>query len=116
MKLSEAIRLGAMMRKQAIGAPYRDDGSCALAAAAEAVGDGYYALFNQQPCPLWPSLVLPNLCPECGRTNFRAQFSLVTHLNDTHAWTRERIADFVERYELMPEPKTITEPATTLAE
>ena len=96
-KLSEAIRLGAMLRPQGIGErawPYR---SCALQAALEAVGEpgrnklGFtdYATLE---C-LWPALAVTAVNPVSGRTD--SLLVVIYQLNDSHVWTRERIADFV---------------------
>lgn len=40
------------------------------------------------------------VCPQCRRTE--PLYRLIPHLNDGHRWTRERIADFVERQEGLP--------------
>jgi len=105
MKLSEAIRLGAMLHRQNFGnfARYHDargrwcSGSdpdrrvvatCALGAAHEAGLTNFVAV----------DMVLGmSRCPACiweGRVT-----ALVIHLNDRHRWTRELIADWVETIE-----------------
>lgn len=95
MKLSEAIRLGSMMKPQSFNSD-TDGATCALQAACEALG---------RPVEDWCELVweyenladLEPRCPQCGRAE---EFEgVVWHLNDTHRWTRERIADFVEQIE-----------------
>jgi len=102
MKLSEAIRLGSMMKPQAF------DGtsviaSCALRAACEAtgiwcwgLGINYHGL--QQS---WPFLTASVPMPTDGVavTLLQAIFTL----NDEHRWTRERIADWVESIEQQQE-------------
>lgn len=101
MRLSEAIRLGAMLKPQAFGTfrartATRDDGAflglriiestCALGAACDA---GYKRSGIDQ-VHVW--------CPACS---LRAGVLFhAMHLNDTHRWTREQIADWVESIEL----------------
>jgi hypothetical protein len=105
MKLSEAIRLGAMMRQQSARSGRTHlidvlDGSCALEAAceaighAEAVGGGYQHIIYEA----WQWLKGAQLmCPECNTIG--ADEYTIWHLNDTHCWSRERIADWVESIE-----------------
>ncbi len=106
MRLSEAIRLGAMLRPQIHDAIFALDGSCAMGAAYEACGvaytdgplfltegvaeliDGWNGTPRHQP-----------LCPIC---HVSAEITLcwtVAHLNDEHRWTREQIADWVATIE-----------------
>lgn len=101
MRLSEAIRLGAMLKPQAYG-PFSSIGSCALRAACDAVGihDRLEGLFNYSELAVhFPLLrTLHQSCPVCGR---RDDLMFVSyHLNDAHHWTRERIADWVESLEM----------------
>jgi hypothetical protein len=102
MRLSEAIRLGAMLRPQAFGKMFRtvrgEMRSCALGAAAEALGESPYDSF----APLFDAM---RMCPMgCGWTSVG---SLIPHLNDEHRWTRERIADWVETVEI-PEAAVVS--------
>jgi hypothetical protein len=93
MRLSEAIRLGAMMRPQAFRTLLSDDAACALGAALLAVGacpeEAVRSTLNRWP---WASIVSAD-CPRCGRS--RTVFRVITHLNDRHRWTREQIANWV---------------------
>ena len=110
MKLSEAIRLGAMLRPQGFGRVLDRNGrTCALGAAYEAVG-----ISLTQPGEI-PKNWLPMLdyapwsipCPACGGRQTKADNyrkftfgeTVVTHLNDVHKWTREAIADWVATVE-----------------
>lgn len=112
MKLSEAIRLGAMLKPQAFG-QYGSVASCALRAATDALGippnkadspdyDALKARYRYldvlQPCPV----------PTCwlsGETD-RA-LAVIYHLNDHHQWTREQIADWIATIEPQDaEPQT----------
>lgn len=109
MRLSEAIRLGSMIRPQGFERLYVDGGSCAAGAALEAVGrwkDGMFAL------GLWGAIgqeinAFPGLpplhrqeCPTCqGGVMMGDWYSALIHLNDHHRWTREQIADWVEKVE-----------------
>lgn len=102
MRLSEAIRLGATMKPQVFGLYKSERGTCAMGAAADAIGaDEYYQVYFT-----WLSIItfinqMP--CPECGAPFDAARAGMmIVHLNDTHRWTRERIADFVELHETPP--------------
>jgi hypothetical protein len=113
MTLSEAIRLGAMWKPQKFGGPNHqlkdETHTCALAAAAEAVGQHMLSVY--EPHWLWPwSTVIPKNryvrpCPACGyawlegSTCAIAVIHVIAHLNDRHHWTREAIADWVETVE-----------------
>jgi hypothetical protein len=93
MKLSEAIRLGALLHPQLFGAfnlIERETGhilrTCAIGAASAA---GY------DTTRLGNSSVTQ--CPACQLRGGVA--GIIAHLNDDHRWTRERIADWVEMCE-----------------
>jgi hypothetical protein len=94
MKLSEAIRLGAMLHPQCYGMSMRfATGSdrviatCALG-AAEAAGYSWGLEGNRQMvrCPLDAAVSM-------------SLSAMIAHLNDVHLWTREAIADWVETVE-----------------
>jgi hypothetical protein len=97
MRLSDAIRLGAMIRPQAFFGLFKDGGSCALGAALEAIrGDeadmeGFLHQFSDT------AAIGVVLCPGCepGRRQYGPLDAVVAHLNDFHRWSRERIADWV---------------------
>ena len=102
MPLSQAIRLGATLKRQSFGRAYgiQNTTSCALAAAADAVGEDYYTLFDGVSLTHWPELnFVATPCPACTEVCNWSRFGLVTHLNDDHRWSRERIADFVQQHE-----------------
>ena len=99
MKLSEAIRLGAMLRPQTFASFFGDDGSCAIGAASEAAGlrvgravdvDGLRKMW----APIW---AIKAQCPVCDKR--RGVASIIGHINDDHRWTRDQIADWVESIE-----------------
>lgn len=106
MKLSEAIRLGAMQFPPQQGGSMRGAGRCALGAAGEALGIpaqdtgevNYAEIVRRYP---FVANVAP--CPVCDICDISAELvDLVWHLNDCHnddGWTRERIAAWVETYE-----------------
>lgn len=111
MKLSEAIRAGAVLRPQCTNGYYISDGcSCALGAAAEAVGiavvldNGRYSLngeesFIAQAVKLWPELHICMVDLD-GVDRQNARLTLGQHivdLNDTYRNTREEIADIVAK-------------------
>jgi hypothetical protein len=122
MRLSEEIRLGAMLGPQAFGRAFIDDfGSCAMGAAliarglARVKGRRYESSTGGKVTEIWPWLgKLPSdmKCPVCGCD---LNFGGVVHLNDSHRWSRESIADFVATFEpqetVQPEvqPKVKTE-------
>jgi hypothetical protein len=97
MKLSTAIRLGAMLGPQAFGR--LDDattgGTCAYGAALQAAGLDFYDTWKLTG-------VFHAMCPACAdaqRAADRYRFNTLAHLNDTHRWTREQIADWVQTIE-----------------
>jgi hypothetical protein len=126
MKLSEAIRLGAMIRPQAFGEYQVMGRSCALGAAMDALGipvcdqsDFLDAELDQ----LFPTCALKaQCCPvrDCHREldpPERFIGSVVIHLNDHHRWTREQIADWVETVEpAADDPRVTPSPSDAVRE
>jgi hypothetical protein len=126
MKLSEAMRLGAMMTTQAFGQIETEDGTCALGAAIQAAGCKSCRVTNLsqglRTRPISPDAVamelisIPNewyallkhdtACPACGLV--QATSIQIPHLNDDHRWTRERIADWLEPFEEIGEEPCLT--------
>lgn len=119
MKLGEAIRLGASMHPQAFGVFFADaEGAgvntvgeiaftCALGGALVAVGDAagdwpFLALHRRWKRTLSLPAASPCECsPTCLReTGYGVVRELIAHLNNTHRWSREAIADWVELQEL----------------
>lgn len=102
MRLSEAIRLGALLKPQAfehlvIDTPLSElAGLCALAGAALAIGQSklHYTEFRAR----WPfteeTARCPKCCPNCHGWDDTV-LAMIYHLNDYHRWTREEIADWV---------------------
>ena len=118
MRLSEAIRLGAMLHPQCFGALYeyrpgpadvtanqqlprrvwRTRGvmkSCALGAALMA---GYSDEFEKES--------IKRRCPACRAPDCLTH--TISHLNDRHRWTREAIADWVQTIEEANDEKTVS--------
>jgi hypothetical protein len=107
VRLSEAIRLGAMLRPQGYDGLRQGGKSCALGAALDACGiaehddpDFDYHRLRQ----LFPLLNREAHCPACSRpTGWWRRWrgkeydveDVVVHLNDDHEWKRERIAEWV---------------------
>jgi hypothetical protein len=96
LRLSEAIRLGAMLKPQGFGWFNTDDGgTCAMGAAMQAAGH----------IRDWPVVKKsPAACPACplvrvSDNTHNATGAMIVHLNDDHRWTRERIADWVATLE-----------------
>jgi hypothetical protein len=93
MKLSEAIRLGAMLGPQAFGCLEYNGATCALGAA-------YKALGITKPSEMNLGEPFENItCPECGDVGRGDSLVTIAHLNDIHRWTREHIAEQVEIWE-----------------
>lgn len=112
MKLSEAIRLGAMLKPQGFGMLFDGEGTCANGAALDACGllaeIGTHILKNRFPIVE----VQAERCFVCEKYMAKLAFSttlggLVAHLNDDHKWTRERIADWVESQEALAEASSV---------
>ncbi len=132
LKLSEAIRLGAMLGPQSFGTLSAMRGwfkkretTCALGAAFKAAGcktvvvndpeprygfrgdKTHTGVSNQVQIPdEWLSLMWQRVpCPAC--TDFQIigplQRIVAIHLNDKHHWTREQIADWVATLEAQQE-------------
>lgn len=127
LRLSEAIRLGAMLDPQGFGLVSRMelDTTCAWEAALKALGvinlphpvcctdlefSSYikehfnWVVTNQSLCPAG--------CKKVGP--FRPMSliaSVIIHLNDVHHWTREQIADWVETVEPADDPTPVPQPA-----
>lgn len=112
MRLSDAIRLGAMWSPQGyLELAAKDGGTCALGAAALAMGVDPAAHEAMRYAVLevrWPVLDDPARCPACSRLKsawrrFRQEEvyveDVIIHLNDDHKWSRERIAQWVEAIE-----------------
>jgi hypothetical protein len=100
VNLSEAIRLGAMLRPQAFGVDSDGVGTCAFGAAREAIGHDMSLEFflMERVFPIVSSF--PSVCPACGKQTAIKASIVSEHLNDKHRWTREQIADWVESVEL----------------
>lgn len=98
MKLSEAIRLGAMLKPQGFGEYVRAGATCAMGAAFDALGALDVPFSESEVFPI-VSIVSPR-CPICNARSYCGDIgSMIFHLNDDHKWTRERIADQVEIWE-----------------
>lgn len=93
MKLSDAIRLGSMMKPQAHGRLLHEGATCALGAALDAVGQLNTALGSVMPyevaANLWPIL----------RDNYSTLEIDIVLKNDLIKLTREQIADYVAEAE-----------------
>jgi hypothetical protein len=108
MRLSEAMRLGALLHPQCFGDFHVQGGSCALGAACDAVGlatgresfDAYAALtFASRLASAFPVLARRDVrCPVTGQLVADVG-TIIIRLNDLEHWTREQIADWVETLE-----------------
>ena len=101
MKLSDAIRLGAMLKPQASNGREWPDKSCVIQAglegagwaAVDSEGETLYSTLSEQ----WPftNIFIPH---PVGQTRIPV-YAILYNLNDHHRWTRERIADWVATIE-----------------
>ena len=103
MPLCQAIRLGSMMKPQTNGSFLRGGGTCALGAALDAMCllDVVMVLEANVIPKEWNIHMYVKSCPDpavCICIT-RTLGETITHLNDGHKWTRERIADQVEIWE-----------------
>ena len=107
MKLSEAIRLGSMLKPQVRDEMFAENGTCALGAAYEAIGLSGNNFHYQVSVPGWMQALIElpaPVCPQClHEREGRILGDVVIHLNDDHYWTREQIADWVETVEAAQE-------------
>jgi hypothetical protein len=114
VRLSEAIRLGSMLKPQGFGGTDTPDASCAVRAACDAIGGDAEMPYTTVAARFGVAAKLPAACPECDRKDFFEGFGtglwVVYHLNDRHRWTRERIADWVETIEAQHEPQSASTP------
>jgi hypothetical protein len=103
MRLSEAIRLGAMWSPQTQGAFFQQRGqevaTCALGAAF--VASGMEASARVQHWPILHVIVRPAELPDelQDRSYPLRVFEVIITLNDCARWTRTRISDWVEAFE-----------------
>lgn len=94
MKLSEAIRLGALLHPQCFGSNYQYDPHDGHAVATCAIGAAHAAgfdIFGSTLSALARSPIFP-----CRKMML---LDVITDLNDMHKWTREQIADWVASVE-----------------
>ena len=94
MRLSEAIRLGALISSQVVGTFVRGKAACALGAAVVATGTTAPTLRATWDRWRWAFAVTAP-CPVCNLDNGSSVFMLITHLNDDHRWSREQIANWL---------------------
>lgn len=113
MKLSEAIRLGAMSTPHTRLFIWDDGATCALGAAYHAAGilivaDDGWTVSVPLAKETFPLLCADApTCPDCRKTlqelcecSEPFEFAdVIVHLNDNHEWARERIADWVATIE-----------------
>ena len=113
MKLSEAIRLGAMLKPQGREHLRRDNRTCAFGAAFDAVGELANSVIGERSFmvmarALWPIVDNEVKCPIAGTT--RHLGSMILSLNDEDEWTREQIADWVATIEAQQDATSLDTP------
>ena len=108
MPLSEAMRIGAMLNPQAVGAFKDESGAtCAMGAACEAIGlcgllTARYGSISELIPAEWHRVLdyyAELECPGFCNGNFRFVSDVIMHLNDVHQWSRENIANWVQSME-----------------
>lgn len=121
MRLSEAIRLGSMLKPKTEGSLWKAGKSCALGAACDALGirQGNDDDFSTHALGVeFPYLYAAVRCPACRsvqgvwRRLFNEEYDVedvIIHLNDDHKWTRQRIADWVATIE--PQNDVVADPS-----
>lgn len=103
MKLSTAIRLGAMLKPQGYGVLFQPilNVTCAIGAALDANGDIGEAFDEWCGCrtaaAMWPILATEAQHPIDGE--LVNVYAAIAELNDMTRWTRERIALWIESIE-----------------
>jgi hypothetical protein len=114
MKLSEAILLGSTLAPQGFWRFMNSDGhTCAVGAALQAVGAELSDVSSWEQFPILNTVGIT--CPECGRKPSRhPMYYLVSHINDYHRWSREKIAEWVATVEADLEP--VPEPIKVIIE
>ncbi len=111
MKLSEAIRLGAMLKPQYHDGSGDGKATCALAAAADALGIKYGIIAPYDALEkLYPQLLKYERHPISKEMEPLEQ--CIWGLNDSFRWTRERIADWVATIEAQQAVDPETAPVT----
>lgn len=99
MNLANAIRVGSTMTKPTTWALVeRREGdlhTCALGAAGVAEGFDPRHLMTDDLIAHWPELDNQAVCPVCKAEAYLHSI-IANHLNDTHNWSREHIADWVD--------------------
>ena len=119
MTLSEAIRLGAMLRPQAYRRTLDRYGSCALGAAAEAAGarvpmshETCLSFLRKRFHDLETAVMPPCSCVFGQQTHFIAR--VVVHMNDKHQWNRELIAEWLATVEPASQTRRTARNSATL--
>lgn len=112
MKLSEAIRLGSFLRPQGQNDYFTEaGGSCAVGAALEATGVPFMhstcgVYLKGEALGRWDWLRQLIHCP-AGCTHYHSMVAdTIAHVNDSHAWSRERIADWIATIEPAEQSQT----------
>lgn len=118
MRLSEAILLGSIGTEQGFGKTIDEGKACAAGAAFVAIGilnrDDKYdsrliAQSFMQLSEYWPWVLRDTICPICKVYN-NINYIIAWHLNDSHRWTRPRIAEWVATQEAIYDIQPVEQP------
>lgn len=107
IRLSDAIRLGATLKPQGRYGRGGENSSCALQAAAEAIGAKSWT--DMAVTDTFPVLKERFRNPVTGKKG--RLLEMIWDLNDSYDWTREQIAVFVATIEPQEPTDTACEPA-----
>lgn len=112
MKFTDAIRQGARLKPQGFQGMTWEN-TCVLQAASEGAGINPRldsgGLAYGEIRETWPFLAGEEIhsCPVCSAPGASTQWfgpgcllEICYHLNDTHKWTREAIADYIDTLKL----------------
>src|SRR5687768_6794175 len=100
---SDAIRHGSTLRPQTRMALALNGRTCAIGAAGEALGydaEDLVSIGAEAILKRFPYMLTTYArCPLGCNTAYRYLGAIVAHLNDSHFWTRERTADWLQSEE-----------------
>lgn len=93
MRLSDAMMLGAVLKRHVSRWSHSNKSGCVLQLALAGAG-----LTEENGNAYWPFVWHETRCPDCGYVS-TLNAVIGAHLNDLHKWNIERIADWVRAEE-----------------
>lgn len=111
MRVSEAMRLGAMLDGQAFNTLQDEGGrTCAIGAALKALTGAATWTPAGEEAMHWMTFTGRMTCPACDLIEWHVH-NLVVHLNNHHRWPRHQIADWLQTVEEVREVDEVRETA-----